>query len=148
MGQARELMDRVTGALLSKDLEKLRDLYAPHAIAVTPDAGELRGADEIIEYFRAMAEAFPTMSYESVGTYDSGDCAIDQGDMLAHNTGPIHMPDGQTLPATGKQVRVRSMDIATVHGGKIVRHEWYWDQLELLVQLGLLEAPAQTTGQS
>jgi ketosteroid isomerase-like protein len=148
VGQARELMDRVTGALLSKDLEKLRDLYAPHAIAVTPDAGELQGPEAIIEYFRAMDEAFPTMSYESVGTYESGDCAIDQGDMLAHNTGPIHMPDGTTLPATGKQVRVRSIDIATVHDGKIVRHEWYWDQLELLVQLGLLEAPAQTTTQS
>lgn len=142
MGQPRELMDRVTGALLSKDFEALRDLYDPHVIGVTPDAGELHGVDEIIEYFRAMEEAFPNMSYESVGTYESGACAIDQGDMLAHNTGPLHLPDGQVLPATGKQVRVRTMDIATVHGGRIIRHEWYWDQLEILTGLGLLELPA------
>lgn len=142
MGQPRELMDRVTGALLSRDFEGLRELYDPHVVAVTPDAGELHGVAEIIEYFRAVAETFPVLSYESVGEYESGPCAIDQGDVLGHNTGPIHLPNGQTLPASGKQVRLRSMDVATVHEGRIVRHEWYWDQLELLTQLGVVEAPA------
>ena len=142
MGQARELMDRVTSALLAKDFDALRELYDPHIIGVTPDARKLHGVDEIIEYFRAVAEAFPNMSYESVGTYESGACAIDQGDMLAHNTGPLHLPGGQTLPPTGKEVRVRSMDIATVHDGRIIRHEWYWDQLEILTELGLLQMPA------
>jgi ketosteroid isomerase-like protein len=113
MGQPRELMDKVTGALLAKDFEKLRDLYAPDVIAVTPDAGRLHGVDAIIEYFEAMAEAFPNMSYEGVGTFEGGDRAIDQGDMIATNTGPLEMPDGQVVPATGKEVRVRSMDIAT-----------------------------------
>jgi ketosteroid isomerase-like protein len=135
-------MDKVTGALLGKDLEKLRELYAPDVIAITPDAGRLHGVDEVIAYFQEMFEAFPTMSYEGVGTYESGDSAIDQGDMTGANTGPLHLPDGQVLPATGKEVRVRTMDIATVHGGKIIRHEWYWDQLEILSQLGLVEAPA------
>jgi len=141
MGQSRELMDKVTGALLAKDFEKLRDLYSSDVIGVTPDAGKLHGADALIDYFRGMAGAFPNMSFEEIGTYESGDCAIDQGDMIATNTGPLEMPDGQTLAATGKEVRVRSMDIATVHGGRIVRHEWYWDQLEILAQLGLMEAP-------
>ena len=145
MGQPRELMDRVTGALLAKDFEALRELYAPKAIGVTPDAGELHGVDEIIGYFRVLSEAFPNMSYESVGTYESGACAIDQGDMFGHNTGHMQLPDGQVVPPTGKQVRIRSMDIATVHDGRIIRHEWYWDQLDVLTQLGLLTvaAPAQ-----
>lgn len=143
MGQPRELMDQVTGALLSKDFEKLRDLYDPKVIVVLPDAGELHGVSELTEYFRAMTEAFPNMSYESVGTYESGAHAIDQGDMFGHNTGPLQLPDGESLPATGKQVRLRVMDIATVHDGRIIRHEWYWNQLDILTQLGLLELPAQ-----
>lgn len=144
MGEPREVMDRATGAMLGKDFEALRELYAPDVIVVTPDAGKLHGVDEVMEYFQAMTEAFPNMSYESVGTHDSGFCAIDQGDMFGHNTGPLRLPDGQVLPPTGKEVRVRSVDIATVHHGRITRHEWFWDQLELLGQLGLLEASEAT----
>ena len=55
------------------------------------------------------------------------------------------MPDGQTIPPTGKQIRMRAADVATVREGRIVRHDFYFDQLDMLVQLGLMEAPAVTT---
>jgi hypothetical protein len=32
--------------------------------------------------------------------------------------------------------------VATVRGGRIVRHDFYFDQLDMLNQLGLMEAPA------
>lgn len=142
MGQARELMDKVTDALLSKNLEALRDLYSPDVVAVTPDSGTLHGVDRIIEYFTVMNEAMPDATFESTGSYETADCAIDQGELLGTNTGDMRMPDGGTLPATGKQVRLRTSDIANVEGGRIVRHEWYWDQLDFLTQLGVIEAPA------
>jgi ketosteroid isomerase-like protein len=50
------------------------------------------------------------------------------------------MPDGQEVPPTGKQIRVRAADVATVRDGRIVRHDFYFDQLAILDQLGLLEA--------
>jgi ketosteroid isomerase-like protein len=40
---------------------------------------------------------------------------------------------------------VRSVDIATVADGKIVRHDFYFDQLDMLTQLGLMEAAASPT---
>ena len=36
---------------------------------------------------------------------------------------------------------MRAADVATVRDGRIVRHDFYFDQLDMLVQLGLLEVP-------
>jgi SnoaL-like polyketide cyclase len=47
------------------------------------------------------------------------------------------------IPATGKHVRVRACDIATVQNGVITSHRFYFDQMEFLGQLGLVpETPA------
>lgn len=47
------------------------------------------------------------------------------------------MPDGQSVPPTGKSVRVRGCDAATVEEGQVKSHRFYFDQMELLSQLGL-----------
>ncbi|MDQ4019216.1 MAG: ester cyclase, partial [Actinomycetota bacterium] len=52
--------------------------------------------------------------------------------------GPLQMPDGETIPATGKQIRVRGCDVATVENGRITSHRFYFDQMEFLSQLGLV----------
>jgi ketosteroid isomerase-like protein len=143
MGQPRELMDKGTEAILRRDPEALRDIYAADAVATTPDAGTLHRVDEILAYNKAMIDAFSEMSYEPQGSYEVGDTVIDQGEMVGRNTGDMYLPDGQVIPATGKQVRVRSVDIATVKDGRIVRHDFYFDQLELMSQLGLMQAGAE-----
>jgi ketosteroid isomerase-like protein len=43
MGEAREVMDRVTDAILKGDLEALKGLYAQDAVAETPDQGTITG---------------------------------------------------------------------------------------------------------
>ncbi len=46
------------------------------------------------------------------------------------------------MPATGKSVRLRSCDVATVEDGVITRHHFYFNEMELMNQLGLQEAGA------
>ena len=144
MGQARELMDRATEAYFSKDRETLRTLYAPDVVATTPDAGTLHGVDALMEWNDALDEAFPDLSFELTAAHEAGDCAIDQGDVIGTHTGTFRLPDGGSIQPTGKQVRMRSADVATVREGKIVKHDFYFDQLDMLTQLGLMEAPATT----
>jgi ketosteroid isomerase-like protein len=144
MGQPRELMDKVTEAVLGNDPEALRDLYAPDAVGMTPDAGTLHGVEAIIDYSRTMVEAFSEMSYDYEATFETEDRAIDQGAMVGTHTGPLRLPDGSSIPPTGKQLRVRAIDVVRVENGRIVRHDFYFDQLEMLSQLGLTEALAST----
>lgn len=138
MGQAREVMDRLTTAMDEKDKETLARCYAANAVAYTPDEGELTGRDAITSYLFHFWEAIPDVRYEHVDNYEAGDVAIDEGFVVGTNTGPLSLPSGETLPATGKQVRIRSCDIARVERGEITSHHFYFDQVEFLGQLGLM----------
>ena len=138
MGAARVAIDRMTEAMVTHDKAALAAAYAEDAVATTPDEGELKGRDEIVRYLGGFLDALPDFRWESLAEHESGDTSIDEGWVVGTNTGDIHLPNGETLPATGKAVRVRGCDIATVQDGLIVRHNFYYDQMELLGQLGLL----------
>jgi predicted ester cyclase len=120
------------------DKETQASCYAADAVAVTPDEGELVGPEAISNWLSQFRESFPDISYEYAQKYEAGDVAIDEGFVVGTNTGPLHLPSGESLPATGKSIRVRSCDIAHVEGGLITTHQFYLDQMEFLGQLGLL----------
>ncbi|MGW1671782.1 ester cyclase [Streptomyces sp. NPDC002324] len=139
MGQARELMDQLTEALTThQDPKTLANLFAEDAVAHTPDGGELHGRDAIGEYWRQMTDAVPEARYESLASFEVGDTAIDEGIFSGRNTGPMAFPDGTTLPATQRDIRMRGVDFATVRDGQITSYRLYFDQLDFLNQLGLL----------
>lgn len=145
MGQARELMDRITQAALENDLDALRGIYAPDVVATTPDAGTIHGVEGLIEWNRAFTSAFSDLEYHAERLLETGEFAIDQGVLTGTHTRPMQLPDGRSVPPTGRSVSVRSVDIATVGDGKVVRHDFYFDQLDMLVQLGLMEGAATPT---
>lgn len=137
MGDAREVMDRVTAAMERNDLEAAKALYASDAVAATPDEGTRRGADAIAGWLLKFGEAFPDARYEQVNAFEIGDTAIDEGFLTGTNTGPLPMPGGDSLPPTGKAIRLRACDLATVKDGAVTGHRFYFDQMEFLSQLGL-----------
>jgi hypothetical protein len=74
-----------------------------------------------------------------VHAHESGNTAIDEGYFVGTHTGPLPSPTGESIPPTGKAVRVRACDIATVENGVVTSHRFYFDQMEFLGQLGLTE---------
>ena len=137
MGQAREVMDRVTQAVMSNDLEALRELYAPDATAETADQGTITGRDAVVAYLGGFVAAFPDASFETLHQHETGDTAIDEGYFVGTNTGPLEGPSGESFSATGKRVRLRECDVATVNDGVVTSHRFYFDQMDFLGQLGL-----------
>jgi ketosteroid isomerase-like protein len=121
MGQARKALDRMTeAATTKKDLKALGECFAEDAVAHTPDHGEIKGRAEIVQWWAQTLEAMPDARYEPVHAYETGDTAIDEGYMSGTNTGSLTTPTGEKLPATGKRVRLRGCDMATVENGLIV----------------------------
>ena len=140
MGEAREVLDRLTEAVMRGQVDELPNLYADDATLVTPDAGEIRGREAIAEYFATFSRAFPDASWEALSQLEVGDTAMDEGWFIGTHTAPLATPTGETIPATGKRVRLRECDVATVENGRITSHRFYFDQMEFLEQLGLAEA--------
>ncbi len=137
MGEAREVMDRITDAAFSDDEDALKALYAPNAVAETPDQGTVSGRDGIAAWFGQFATAFPDASWESAHKHEAGDTAIDEGYVVGTHTGPLELPTGESVAPTGKRIRVRGCDAATVQNGVVTSHRFYFDQMELAGQLGL-----------
>jgi ketosteroid isomerase-like protein len=138
MGEAREVMDRLMTAMDTKDREALAGCYAAGAVIQTPDQGEVSGREAIANYFFHFWEAMPDVRYEHTDRHEAGTVVIVEGFVVGTNTGPLSLPTGGTLPPTRRRVRVRSCDVARVEAGLISTHHAYFDQLEILGQLGLL----------
>jgi hypothetical protein len=81
MGQAREVMDRLTEVMTSNDVEALRSLYAEGAEAVTPDQGTITGREAIVAYVTGFRTAFPDASVEVVHKHETADTAIDEAEL-------------------------------------------------------------------
>lgn len=141
MSEAREVMDRVTAAVMSGDSDALKALYAPDAVAETPDQGTIRGRDQIAAYMGEFATAFPDASWEELYKHETSDTAIDEGYFVGTNTGPMTGPNGETIPATGRRVRARECDVATVENGVVTSHRFYFDMQDWLTQIGLEDSP-------
>jgi predicted ester cyclase len=140
MGKARDAADRLTAAALTdKDLNAVAECYSESAVAVTPDQGEITGRDGLVDYLSKFIAAFPDAQFEYLAKHESGDVAIDEGYFVGTNTGVLAGPGGESIPATGKYVRVRECDVVTIDDDGLIReHRFYFDQMEFLGQLGLL----------
>jgi limonene-1,2-epoxide hydrolase len=137
MGEAREVFDRFNEALLAGDLGAASAHYAEDAVASPPDEGEIRGRERISEFLRPFMEAFSDVDFEFLYKHESGNCAIDEGFFVGTHSGPLPMPNGESLPPTGNTLRVRECDAVTVENGLITSHRFYFDVMDFLSQLGL-----------
>jgi ketosteroid isomerase-like protein len=143
MGEARKVMDRITDLAVKGDLEALKALYAQDAVAETPDQGTITGGDQIAAYMVDFAAAFPDMSWEELYKHETGDTAIDEGYLIGTNSVFMTGPNGESIPATGKRVRIRECDVAMVENGVVTSHRFYFNPQDALTQLGLApESPA------
>lgn len=138
MGHARQAMDRITEAVMRRDADALRAIYAEDAVADTPDEGRLTGRDAIVNWMMVFAEAFPDTSFEMISKLEVGDTAVDEGYLIATHTGTLRTPEGDVEP-TGRRVRIRECDICSVRGAEVVSHRFYFDQMDMLGQLGLVD---------
>ena len=124
-------------AFNAHDAARVGSFYRDDAVLITPDAGEIRGRDLAEDYNRKFIEAFPDGRMEIAMSYECGDTVVAEWIFRGVNTGPLPLPSGEDLPATGRQVETHGVDIVHVIEGGIARHRSYWDQVELLTQLEL-----------
>ncbi len=137
MADARKVADRLTDAVVAEDLSAVTGCYSSDAVVIAPE-GTFKGWDQIAEFFTAWFDPFSELTVE-VGTKAQwGDQALDEWSLSCMNSGSLELPTGETVPATGKRITVRGADICTVDGGVITEHHMYYDQAEVLGQLGLL----------
>jgi heme-degrading monooxygenase HmoA/predicted ester cyclase len=123
------------GWLAGADLHRM-ELQAPGGL-------RLAGRDAAEAIWATWNEAFPDNRLEIIAIHADDRGGVHEGRFLGTHTGTLRGPAGE-IAATGRTLDARFCGVYEFNEGKIISFHLYFDQAELLTQLGL--APESTGG--
>ena len=137
MRTARQLVEDAADLYSKGDAEGYCALYSDDAVVTSPD-GRFEGQAALLSYVQGLMSPWPGAAV-TVGRHcEQAGLYFGEFTLRGTNDGPLLMPDGTESPATHKSVEVRGVEIVRVDNGKVVQHDYFWDNLSLLAQLELL----------
>ena len=107
-----------------------------------PGAPPAEGREAIRQLWSTFLDAFPHDSPTITRMTAEGDVVAVEFRSSGTNSGPLTLPTGGTIPATGRRVELTGVSISEVEGDHIKRETFYWDSASFLMQLGLIPEPA------
>ena len=120
----------------SRDASGFDRYYAEDVVYHGTD-GEIRGRENVKAHLQRFMTALPDIKLTVEDIFGEGDRVFSRTRLEGTNTGQF---DG--IPPTGKRIDVRwIMNAARVKDGLIVEEWEIVDQLEIMRQLGVIDAP-------
>ncbi len=113
--------------------------YAEDAETSDP-SGKFKGKAQILQSFKVWKTAFPQGTAEVTNQIAQGDHVASEVVYKATHTGPLVSSTG-TIPATNKAIVLKTMLITSFRSGLIQRERTYFDQTDLMTQLGVPTQP-------
>jgi steroid delta-isomerase-like uncharacterized protein len=138
--------DRVATAFIeafnARDDAQLHELMASEMVLEAPGGTRLEGRDAVLEWAQEWLRAFPDGRLDVSRTITSDDWVIQEYTFNGTHTETWRQPDGD-IPPTGRRVEGHVADISRCEEGRLVESRLYYDQVELLSQLGLMQESAR-----
>ena len=124
--------ERFGKAVNTNSLDDLQDLVAENCVDHDPAPGQVRGPFGYIALFRQLISAFPDFAIEVEQLV-----ADDDKVAFAYTITGIHRGEFFGIPATGRRIRARGLQISRFNAeAKLIERWGSSDQLGILQQLG------------
>ena len=134
---ARESID----AFNAGDWDRVRAILAPDSIDDEVATGRRsEGADQIIQNSQGWRTAFPDARGTVTSAAASGNTVTLEITWEGTQDGALEGPAG-TIPASGKRVSMRAVQVLTFEGEQIKESHHYFDMMTLLQQIGAVPEP-------
>jgi hypothetical protein len=122
-----------------KDMNLFKRLHCADVKVVFPDGRVTHGIQPHVDdinnvLFNGTPDSRITSHPISFG---SGDWTVATGVLEATFSEPMKLPDGKSIPPTGKKVKNSMATIAKWKDGCIAEEHLFWDNAEYMKQLGL-----------
>lgn len=122
-------------ALNQRDFGPWTLLAAPALRCDYPGAAGLDAA-AARRYNETYLRAFSDLRFVALRELNDGDTQVIVWEAAGTHDGPLALPNGNA-PATGRRGKVRGVFVVEWRDGKVYREQSFWNQVELLQQLGL-----------
>jgi steroid delta-isomerase-like uncharacterized protein len=136
--QNKALDRRIFEAVSNKNLDALDELMAPDMVDHELPPGLPAGRDGTKAFLGMFISAFPDIKVTIEDQIAEGDKVVTRWTATGTHTGEL-----MGIPATGKQVTMKGIDITRFSGGKNVEDWGQFDQMGLMQQLGVIPAPGE-----
>ena len=129
--ETEKLVKGYVRAIGSGDLDEVWSFYADNIVYEDTAVNQIYGIEDVKKFY---AESLGALG----GQWMVDTCyATEEGFGISWHRGGIHERDLPGIPATGKFFTIPGASIARVKNGKIVRIRDFWNNLDLLKQLGI-----------
>lgn len=144
MADAKEVAARWVEAFNAHDESGIRELEADRAVLEAPGEVHIEGGEATAQYAMAWLRAFPDSRLTVVNELVTGDWIAQEFTFEGTHEQTLSTPTGD-IPATHKPFAGRGAQIMRVKGDAIVDTRLYFDQVQVMTQLGLMPEPVPTT---
>jgi steroid delta-isomerase-like uncharacterized protein len=128
---------RAADQLSNGDVDAAVEVFAVDAVDHDPAPGQSPGREGFREFFTAMADAFPDARFDPQYLVADDDHVCVAYTLTGTHKGPFH-----DIPATGKRIEVRGVQIGRFENAQIVERWGSTDELGLMQQIGAIPAGA------
>jgi steroid delta-isomerase-like uncharacterized protein len=140
MSEARDTIEAGLRAWNAGDMEGFLASYADDAtLWVAGMPAEAKGKDQIRQVAQAYFTAFPGSQFTTKTLIESGNWVTLEHVFTGTHNGVFVTPAGE-LPPTGKTVVNPAVDVFQLSGGRIIAQRTYFDNVDILTQLGVMPA--------
>jgi predicted ester cyclase len=137
MGEARELGAKFVEAFNAHDEGRIRELNADNAVFEAPGDVRVEGRDAATQYAMVWLNAFPDARITVHNELEAGDWVAHEFTFDGTHQDTLSSPSGD-IPPTNRRLTGRGVQILRVQGGEVVDTRLYFDQVQVLTQLGLM----------
>jgi predicted ester cyclase len=141
MGDARQVGAAFVKAFNAHDERRIRDLSAENATFEAPGEIQLEGADALTGYAMSWLNAFPDARVSVRNEVAAGDWVVQEFTFEGTHENTLAGPAGD-IPATNRRLTGRGVQTLRVERDKLAEAHLYFDQVQVMTQLGLMPEAA------
>jgi predicted ester cyclase len=144
MSQAKETAAKFVEAFNAHDENAISAIHGPNVKFEAPGGARLEGRAAATGYAMTWLKGFPDAKISVRNELVDGPWLVQEFTLKGTHTASLNGPMG-VIPPTGKRVDSRAVSVGRYENGEIVEARLYFDQTELMTQLGLMPELAATT---
>jgi len=137
MADARQVGADFVAAFNAHDEDRIRQLNSENSVLEAPGDVRVEGREAATQYAMAWLRAFPDAQITVKNELVSGDWVAQEFTFEGTHEDTLSGPGGE-IPATHRHLTGRGVQVFRVEGDAVADTRLYFDQVQVLTQLGLM----------